>query len=157
VSPEQDESRDDQKCAGELRQRWESEASRSESASKQAASLGYRSNKRAYHVQAGNWLREHRGIYRLALFPEPARPDLILWWLWSRDRSDRPVGVFSHHTALSLHELSDGEVPALSLGELIELSLSFTGRLPSLHNGSTFLTYYAEQDALLANTSNVRI
>jgi hypothetical protein len=29
--------------------------------------------------------------------------------------------------------------------------------LPSLHNGSTFLTYYAEQDALLANTSNVRI
>ena len=74
---------------------------------KQAASLGYLSNKRVYHVQAGNWLREHRGIYRLALFPEPARPDLILWWLWSRDRSDRPVGVFSHHTALSLHELSD--------------------------------------------------
>jgi hypothetical protein len=45
------------------------------------------------------------------------------------------------------------EVPALSLGELIELSLSFTGRLPSLHNGSTFLTHYAEQDALLANTA----
>jgi predicted transcriptional regulator of viral defense system len=74
---------------------------------KQAASLGYASNKRAYHVQAGNWLREHRGIYRLALFPEPERPDLILWWLWSRDRSDRPSGVYSHQTALSLHELSD--------------------------------------------------
>jgi hypothetical protein len=51
---------------------------------KQAAFLGYASNKRAYHVQAGNWLREHRGIYRLALFPEPDRSDLILWWLWSR-------------------------------------------------------------------------
>src|ERR1700761_6161678 len=74
---------------------------------KQADSLGYASNKRAYHIQVGNWLREHRGIYRLALFPEPERSDLILWWLWSRDRSDRTVGVFSHHTALSLHELSD--------------------------------------------------
>lgn len=74
---------------------------------KQAASLGYASNKRAYHVQAGNWLREHRGIYRLALFPEPERPDLILWWLWSRDRTDRPAGVYSHQTALSLHELTD--------------------------------------------------
>lgn len=74
---------------------------------KQAASLGYASNKRAYHIQAGNWLREHRGIYRLALFPESERPDLILWWLWSRDRTDRPAGVYSHQTALSLHELTD--------------------------------------------------
>jgi predicted transcriptional regulator of viral defense system len=74
---------------------------------KQAASLGYASNKRVYHVQVGNWLREHRGIYRLALFPEADRPDLILWWLWSRDRSDRPAGVYSHQTALSLHELTD--------------------------------------------------
>lgn len=74
---------------------------------KQAAALGYASNKRVYHVQAGNWLREHRGIYRLALFPEPDRPDLILWWLWSRDRSDQPVGVYSHQTALSLYELTD--------------------------------------------------
>lgn len=74
---------------------------------KQAASLGYGSNKRAYHVQAGNWLREHRGIYRLALFPEPERADLILWWLWSRNRTDQPAGVYSHLTALSLHELTD--------------------------------------------------
>ena len=74
---------------------------------KQAASLGYASNKRAYHVQVGNWLREHRGIYRLALFPEPDRSDLILWWLWSRNRSDQPSGVYSHQTALSLHELTD--------------------------------------------------
>ena len=74
---------------------------------KQAAALGYASNKRVYHVQAGNWLREHRGICRLALFPEPDRPDLILWWLWSRDRSDQPTGVYSHQTALSLHEITD--------------------------------------------------
>ena len=49
----------------------------------------------------------YRGIYRLALFPAPARPDLILWWLWSRGRSDSPRGVFSHRTALALHELTD--------------------------------------------------
>lgn len=74
---------------------------------KQAARLGYTANKRNYHVGAGNWVREHRGIYRLALFPAPYRPDLILWWLWSRGRDDRPAGVFSHRTALSLHELTD--------------------------------------------------
>lgn len=66
-----------------------------------------RSNKRVYHVRAGNWLREHRGIYRLTLFPEADRSDLMLWWLWSRDRSDQPVGVYSHQTALGLHELTD--------------------------------------------------
>ncbi|MGB7723818.1 MAG: hypothetical protein WBL65_28215 [Bryobacteraceae bacterium] len=74
---------------------------------KQAASLGYTASKRNYHVGAGNWVREHRGIYRLALFPAPARPDLILWWLWSLGRRDSPRGVFSHRTALALHELTD--------------------------------------------------
>ena len=74
---------------------------------KQAANLGYTASKRNYHVGAGNWVREHRGIFRLSLFPPPERPDLMLWWLWSRGRDDRPVGVFSHRTALSLHNLTD--------------------------------------------------
>src|SRR5580698_8568009 len=82
---------------------------------KQAAALGYASNKRIYHVRAHNWIREHRGIYRLALFPEPERPDLIFWWLWSRDRSDQPTGVFSHQTALSLHDLTDANPARLDL------------------------------------------
>jgi predicted transcriptional regulator of viral defense system len=82
---------------------------------KQAASLGYASSKRAYHLHAGNWIREHRGIYRLALFPEPDRSDLILWWLWSRGRSDRPIGVYSYQTALSLHELTDVNPSRLDL------------------------------------------
>src|SRR5208283_5524742 len=59
------------------------------------------------HVQAGNWIREHRGIYRLALFPTPDRPDLVLWSLWSRNRKEEIEGVYSHQTSLSLHELSD--------------------------------------------------
>lgn len=82
---------------------------------KQAVALGYTSNKRIYHVRAGNWIREHRAIYRLARFPEPDRPDLILWMLWSRDRSDQPTGVFSHQTALSLHDLTDANPERLDL------------------------------------------
>ena len=82
---------------------------------KQASALGYASNKRIYHLRAGNWIREHRGIYRLSRFPEPDRPDLILWMLWSRDRSDQPTGVYSHQTALSLHDLTDANPARLDL------------------------------------------
>jgi predicted transcriptional regulator of viral defense system len=74
---------------------------------KQAEARGYIASKRNYHVGARNWVRERRGIYRLALFPQPERPDLLLWWLWSCDRSGLPQGVYSHRTALSLHDLTD--------------------------------------------------
>jgi hypothetical protein len=30
-----------------------------------------------------------------------------MWWLWSRDRSGQPQGVYSHRTALSLYDLTD--------------------------------------------------
>jgi predicted transcriptional regulator of viral defense system len=75
--------------------------------SKQAAAIGYTAPKRNYHVHVGNWARERRGIFRLSTQPLPARPDLILWWLWSRNREEQPQGVYSHQTALSLHELTD--------------------------------------------------
>lgn len=74
---------------------------------KQAAALGYSAPKRSYHVRHGNWEREHRGVFRLAVHPLAARPDLTLWWLWSRNRNDEPQGVYSHQTALTLHELTD--------------------------------------------------
>ena len=74
---------------------------------KQAKTAGFAEKTHPYHVQAGNWIREHRGIYRLALFPAPDRPDLVLWSLWSRNRKEEIDGVYSHQTALSLHELSD--------------------------------------------------
>ena len=31
----------------------------------------------------------------------------MVWQLWSRNRQDQPQGVFSHATALTLHDLSD--------------------------------------------------
>ena len=74
---------------------------------KQAKAAGFAENTHPYHVQAGNWIREHRGIYRLASFPRGERPDLMLWSLWSRNRAETAQGVYSHQTALSLHDLSD--------------------------------------------------
>jgi predicted transcriptional regulator of viral defense system len=74
---------------------------------KQAKAAGFAENTHPYHVQVGNWIREYRGIYRLASFPRGERPDLMLWWLWSRNRGEAAQGVYSHQTALSLHDLSD--------------------------------------------------
>ena len=74
----------------------------------QARKAGYADNTHTYHLQAGHWIRERRGIYRLARFPLPLRPDLAVWQLWSHNRSGQPQGTFSHATALTLHEeLSD--------------------------------------------------
>ena len=74
---------------------------------KQAKAAGFAENTHPYHVQVGNWIREYRGIYRLALFPTVDRPDLVLWALWSRNRDEEVEGVYSHQTALSLYDLSD--------------------------------------------------
>jgi predicted transcriptional regulator of viral defense system len=74
---------------------------------KQAKAAGFAENTHPYHVHVGNWIREHRGIYRLALFPTADRPDLVLWALWSRNRNEEIEGVYSHQTALRLYDLSD--------------------------------------------------
>src|SRR5271155_3488404 len=74
---------------------------------KQAKAAGFAENTHPYHVQAGNWIREHRGIYGLASFPRGERPDLMLWSLWSRNRGETAQGVYSHQTALNLYDLSD--------------------------------------------------
>src|ERR1039458_1385960 len=74
---------------------------------KQAKAAGFAENTHPYHVQARNWIREHRGIYRLTSFPRGERPDMMLWSLWSRNRGETTQGVYSHQTALSLHDLSD--------------------------------------------------
>ncbi|MBX9724276.1 MAG: type IV toxin-antitoxin system AbiEi family antitoxin domain-containing protein [Candidatus Obscuribacterales bacterium] len=73
---------------------------------KQAASLGYSTRMQTYHVQTGDWEREWRGIYRLRFYPKKRMDDLMIWYLWSSDRSGKPEGVYSHDTALELHELS---------------------------------------------------
>lgn len=68
----------------------------------QAAALGFSKQLVRSHVLAGALVRARRGIYRLVRFPSVENEDLIELWLWSDDE-----GVFSHETALALHDLSD--------------------------------------------------
>lgn len=74
---------------------------------KQAADAGYQLGSQAHHVKSGNWRRVERGIYRLARFPHSDEEQLVIYALWSRNRAGQPEGVYSHQTALSIHELSD--------------------------------------------------
>jgi len=75
--------------------------------SKQAAEAGYQLGSQAHHVKSGNWVRAERGIYRLTRFPQSSEEQLVIYALWSRNRAGEPEGVYSHQTALSIHELSD--------------------------------------------------
>ena len=74
---------------------------------KQAQAARYSEQAQHHNAKAGNWIREHRGIYRLARYPQSEWANLMLWQLWSRNRRDHPQGVYSHDTALSLYDLSD--------------------------------------------------
>ena len=81
----------------------------------QALEVGFARSTHSYHVKQGNWLREHRGIYRLRLYPQTQNGQLVLWALWSRDRYGEPQGVYSHTTALSLRDLSDANPSKLHM------------------------------------------
>lgn len=76
----------------------------------QAAHAGYSSQLLARHLNSGNIVRVRRSIYRLVHFPPGENEDLVVVWLWS-DRK----GVFSHETALSMHQLSDVLPPRIHL------------------------------------------
>lgn len=68
----------------------------------QAAAAGYSPELLIHHCHAGRLRRVRRGIYRLTHYPAGEHEDLVTVWLWSERR-----GIFSHQTALFLHELSD--------------------------------------------------
>lgn len=69
---------------------------------RQAAEAGYSPQLLAKYLGNGRVVRIRRGVYRLVHFPVGEHEDLVTVWLWS-DRA----GVFSHETALALHQLSD--------------------------------------------------
>ncbi len=73
----------------------------------QAIENGYPKNNHTYHVNAGNWQRIVRGVYRLSRFPEDEQENLMAIYLWSRDKSETPQAFFSHETALEIYNLSD--------------------------------------------------
>lgn len=68
----------------------------------QAKAAGLSSQMLHHHVRSGRLLRLRRGVYRVTDFPASEQEDLIADWL-----SYQKEGVFSHQTALALHDLSD--------------------------------------------------
>jgi predicted transcriptional regulator of viral defense system len=74
----------------------------------QAAEAGYYPQLLTKYLKNGRIVRVRRGVYRLVHFPPGDHEDLVVVWLWS-DRA----GVFSHETALALHQLSDA-LPAMA-------------------------------------------
>lgn len=54
------------------------------------------------YVEGGRIERVQRALYRVRFFPAGQHEDLVGVWLWSHQE-----GVFSHETALFLHDLSD--------------------------------------------------
>lgn len=69
---------------------------------KQAAEAGYSSQLLLKYLKNGRVTRVRRGVYRMVHFPAGEHEDLATLWLWSEKE-----GVFSHETALMLHDLSD--------------------------------------------------
>jgi predicted transcriptional regulator of viral defense system len=104
---------------------------------KQAAFAGYRLGSQAHHVKSGNWVRVERGIYRLARFPHSPEEQLVIYSLWSRNRTGAPEGVYSHQTALSIQNLSD--VNPAKLHMTVPATFRRTAKTPKilvLHRGT---------------------
>jgi predicted transcriptional regulator of viral defense system len=68
----------------------------------QARELGFTTARLQYHVNTGKLVRPARGVFRLRHFPSSELEEYVVLWLWSDQQ-----GIFSHETALMLHELSD--------------------------------------------------
>jgi len=69
---------------------------------KQGAEAGYSPQLLLKYLRNGRLTRVRRGVYRIVHFPAGEHEDLATIWLWSEKE-----GVFSHETALMLHNLSD--------------------------------------------------
>lgn len=90
----------------------------------QAGDIGITTPYLNFYLRAGHILRAGRGVYRLARFPSGDQEDLIpLWLATARD------GVFSHETALALHQLSD------ALPSRVHISLPPSWRRRKLPDG----------------------
>jgi len=75
--------------------------------SQQAEQCGYSRSNFHRFLNSKEWVKEIRGVYRLSNYPVQDRPELVLWTLWSRDMRGKSLGVWSHETALDIHEISD--------------------------------------------------
>jgi len=70
--------------------------------SAQALERGFTKPLISYHSGTGTFRRVGHGLYRFVRFPRTESEELVILWLWSKRQ-----GVFSHETALHLHQISD--------------------------------------------------
>ncbi|MCK5689160.1 type IV toxin-antitoxin system AbiEi family antitoxin domain-containing protein, partial [Myxococcota bacterium] len=114
---------------------------------KQAAQSGYSPQLLAHHQHAGRMVRARRGVYRLVHFPGAEHEDLTTIWLWSEK-----MGVFSHETALALHELSD------ALPAKVHMTLPASWKSRRLRVPRIILLYFADlstQDCVWAGAVQI--
>lgn len=99
----------------------------------QAAAAGYSSQLLHKYLENGKMVRVRRGIYRLVHFPASDHEDLFILWLWTEQ-----AGVFSHQTALALHDLSD------ALPSKVHLTVPVGWRHRRLRVPSGLVLHYAD-------------
>jgi predicted transcriptional regulator of viral defense system len=99
----------------------------------QAAIAGYSPQLLRKYLGNGRVVRVRRGIYRLVHFPASEHEDLVVAWLWTEQ-----VGVFSHETALALHDLSD------ALPAKIHMTIPASWRRRRLRVPTGLVLHYAD-------------
>lgn len=79
---------------------------------RQASDAGFSPQLLAHHLRERRIVRLMRAVYRLVQYPPGEHEDLVALWLWTQR-----AAVFSHETALALHELGDAlpSVPTMTL------------------------------------------
>ncbi|MEA2561134.1 MAG: hypothetical protein QOH06_2638 [Acidobacteriota bacterium] len=103
----------------------------------QAAMAGYSPQLLHKYIGNGKVVRVRRGIYRLVHFPAGEHEDLVVLWLWAEQ-----AGVFSHETALALHDLSD------VLPSKVHMTLPASWRQRRLRVPAGVFLYYADLGAV---------
>jgi predicted transcriptional regulator of viral defense system len=98
----------------------------------QAADSGYYRQLLRRYLEFGRVKRIRRGLYRIVHYPPGDHEELVELWLWSKQ-----VGVFSHETALALHDLSD------VLPKRVHLSVPTTWRQRRLRVPRGLVLHYA--------------
>ena len=98
----------------------------------QAQKAGYSPQLLAKYLLSGKVARVRRGVYRIKHFPAGQQEELVVIWLWSER-----AGVFSHETALTLHELSD------ILPSRVHLTVPATSRRRRLRVPEGVVLHYA--------------
>jgi predicted transcriptional regulator of viral defense system len=76
----------------------------------QAKVVGYSYQAQAHHVEAGNWIRVDRGVFRLTDWVAGIHDEFSMWTLWSRGKA-----VVSHESALAVHGVGEFESRSVQL------------------------------------------